>query len=1123
MKMNAKLLISLACVSLGLTACSDDYFDQEAYDAKLKQAFPVDDVDPTHTWATMGTASATVTVNGDYGETYRVAVYQENPLYNKTVTLLTAKTMASGEVTDLKFSYPLGKSIIYFTCFDKTNHYIVKTVDVSEQQDSYTVNFFGETGSGARQKRSEWFLPSFNESNSNFGTRGKQTRATDYVNIVSSPFDLNTSWYQLSLSDEAVSLIEAGNYIGIEYGNVSSSSTCSILTSWNGNIQSFSDLVSSAPNAEYQLTADDTYNMNVLKSQKTIVLAGTNINIKRLYISSFSQSDGSNNVGDSGDSGDTGDGGGQQGGGGSDYETIDADPVGSVDPETVNNSNASNSSYSTFIKDRESKLSVSDWVNASWISNKVPVDVSSMGSSSDFATLDQEALKTWQNDNRQKHWWRIEKGTTLNGINQKICDDQSTLNKGVVYIKGELAMSTNDASQSVTWIVGDGGKLVIPQTVSLAQCGRIVVMEGGQVTIASGANVTFCGKDQSVGFYNAGDVTFPANVYFNGTSAEWGATLYNVGTMRINNVEALRRLYNFGTLYIDNSFSIGQNDGHSVLKYYFYNQGYMEVANGKTLTLAGAVNYGELNGTTLDISDNYYYNGGTSEFKTIKVKQLTNFGKLTFEENQDDKGERWTVNACYLHIKKDQTSSTGFRKLIMLKNSLLQLDGDMYFQEANDSYMEDKSLLTVGGDFNIPNDGAVWDGPSGSGEYAIVKIAGDIKMAKWCALTRKTNGAVYLDWAHIGDGVAHSSISNKEGKSDADAVEAMLAKMASDQISETTVSPTITIAGGDCTGDGYKGKEVEVVPPVEEPMSYRFCFEDNFPVPGDYDFNDCVITVTPVVKGKDVTLTVSLDGVGATKTIGAALRLVGISEFSDIRSASCDDDLNSGQQSGSVYARVTPVQELGTNVFAVTDKGYAANGSEITDLVVRLFDNAHYAISGGTSYDSKFYNTVSPSDPLAGESYVDNNNNSRTMTFTFEVNDEDKAQKFREQETYDVFIVENHNGKTYEVHTVNYKFDEVLGAYYGDGTKLTAYKNTVTRNYPWAVCVPHSSKDPFYYPREWWSISGTKIQEGQDTENFGGTPAVYPDFKSWAADQSQSQEWYKNPEMNRVFKLTNDD
>lgn len=945
MKMNAKLLISLTCVSLGLTACSDDYFDQEAYDAKLKQAFPVDNVDPTHTWATMGTAQINVTVNGDYGESYRVAVYLENPLYNKTVTILASADIVSGEAKDLKFSYPIGKSLLYFTCYDKTNHYIVKTVEVSDGA-TVDVNFFGEDTSAARQQNT--------------------TRA-------------------------------------------------------------------------------------------------------------------------------------------------------------VTNPNLTDTDYSRYVKAKETKKDYMDFINPTWLQNSQYYRIDNLEqvvSGANVMTDDAIKNNELSNDNRTLKWWIIKNNTTVSS-SFTLNGDQNTLNKAIIYVEGILNLQSSPSG--VTFIVANGGIMNINNNITLGQGSRIVVLSGGNVRIFPEKKLQLGNNGISVGLYNAGTVNVQGTL-IGGNGSNPGALLYNVGTMTIKTLENMRYLFNYGTMTIKDNFTIPNVADCPISttnKYHFYNEGELTISTGTT---GNAVNYGELNGTTLDISDNYYYNGGTSEFKTIKVKQLTNFGKLTFEENQDDKGERWTVNACYLHIKKNQTSSTGFRKLIMLKNSLLQLDGDMYFQENNGSYMEDKSLLTVGRDFYIPNDGAVWDGPSGSGEYAIVKIAGDINMAKWCALTRKTNGAVYLDWAHIGDGVTHSSILNKENKSDADAVEAMLAKMASAQISETTVSPTIVIAGGDCTGDGYKGKEGEVVPPVEGPMSYRFCFEDNFPVPGDYDFNDCVITVTPVVKGKDVTLTVSLDGVGATKTIGAALRLVGINESDiDITSASCNADLNSGQQSGSVYARVTPVRELGnnSNVFAVTDtdKGFAANGSKITDLVVRLFDNAHYAMSGGTSYDSKFYNTVSPSDPLAGESYVAYTKSSRTMTFTFKVSDEDKAQKFREQETYDVFIVENHNGKTYEVHTFSYKFDEVLGTYYGDGTKLTAYKNTVTANYPWAVCVPHSSKAPFYYPREWWSISGTKIQEGQDTENYGGTPAVYPYFKSWAADKTQSQDWYKHPETGRVFKL----
>ena len=70
MNRTAKLFIGLACVSLGLTACKDDYFDPEAYQAIVKDAFPVSNISPDQDWAVFGTATANITVNGDYGEQY---------------------------------------------------------------------------------------------------------------------------------------------------------------------------------------------------------------------------------------------------------------------------------------------------------------------------------------------------------------------------------------------------------------------------------------------------------------------------------------------------------------------------------------------------------------------------------------------------------------------------------------------------------------------------------------------------------------------------------------------------------------------------------------------------------------------------------------------------------------------------------------------------------------------------------------------------------------------------------------------------------------------------------------------------------------------------------------------
>jgi LruC domain-containing protein len=439
----------------------------------------------------------------------------------------------------------------------------------------------------------------------------------------------------------------------------------------------------------------------------------------------------------------------------------------------------------------------------------------------------------------------------------------------------------------------------------------------------------------------------------------------------------------------------------------------------------------------------------------------------------------------------------------------------MYFQEDNDSYLEDKSLITVAGNFYVPKNGAVWDGPHANGEFAIVKIAGDIKMAKWDALIRKTNGTVCLDWANIAEGVNHSTIDNKEGiESDEEAVRQMLAKMSSDQISEASAPTNIMIPEGDCTGDGYNTNPPPVTPVIEVPNAYRYCFEDNFPQPGDYDFNDCVITVTPERDGNTVELTVSLDAVGATKHVGAAMLINGISD-SDITSITCDGNMDEGYNGAPmIYA-----ENRGDNVFALSDdqKGYDDQGQRITSLVLRLYNDAHFAMSGNDkSSERKFYNTVSPDDPKAAESYVDNTKPSRTIKYTIVLKDEDTAKKFDKAEIIDVFIVEKHNGRNYEVHTREYKFYQVLNAYY-NSNKFTEYAGTESENYPWAISVPTSTKNVFHYPIEWHSISGTKIREGVDESSYGYTRPAYQSFKNWAVDKNQDKDWYLYPTEGLVY------
>ena len=109
---------------------------------------------------------------------------------------------------------------------------------------------------------------------------------------------------------------------------------------------------------------------------------------------------------------------------------------------------------------------------------------------------------------------------------------------------------------------------------------------------------------------------------------------------------------------------------------------------------------------------------------------------------------------------------------------------------------------------------------------------------------------------------------------------------------------------GNTPGEGDSGEEPELMP-------YTYVFEDNFPLVGDYDFNDVVLDVSiNHDRGRDNKITathidVTLAAAGATKTIGAGLRLVNVDRAA-IASISYEGDVNRFQNtlSGSVLANV---------------------------------------------------------------------------------------------------------------------------------------------------------------------------------------------------------------------------
>lgn len=284
----------------------------------------------------------------------------------------------------------------------------------------------------------------------------------------------------------------------------------------------------------------------------------------------------------------------------------------------------------------------------------------------------------------------------------------------------------------------------------------------------------------------------------------------------------------------------------------------------------------------------------------------------------------------------------------------------------------------------------------------------------------------------------------------------------------------------DCS-DGYQKDDASSV--EDTPQGYTFCFEDNYPSPGDYDFNDVVVSVIPSTSGKKMIMKVTLDAVGATKQLAGAIRLAGIKA----------SDITSLTKNGSTKEETT---NLNTTFIArqyitdVKNNRLLSRSSAGEDVVIPLFNDAHYAISG--SMDRNFYNTKESDDAETAKT--------DTLTYTITFKDETTASKLV-VDSLDAFVIYSYNSVNWEIHTFPFKTCKVL---YDRNEGSSSY-------YPWAFVVPK----PFYYPLEWQPIT-VKISDTSTTDT-GAYSVEGNSFAGWAADKTTNTEWYKHPVTSKVY------
>ena len=111
----------------------------------MKSTFPVSNI--ATDWQSVGSATASVSVNKDAGSSYTVKLYDSDPLL-QSATLLAKGTVATGSTFNTTFDYALADSTIYVACVDADNRREVIPVHHVTRGSSFNVTF-GNTSSRA--------------------------------------------------------------------------------------------------------------------------------------------------------------------------------------------------------------------------------------------------------------------------------------------------------------------------------------------------------------------------------------------------------------------------------------------------------------------------------------------------------------------------------------------------------------------------------------------------------------------------------------------------------------------------------------------------------------------------------------------------------------------------------------------------------------------------------------------------------------------------------------------------------------------------------------------------------------------------------------------------------------
>ena len=259
------------------------------------------------------------------------------------------------------------------------------------------------------------------------------------------------------------------------------------------------------------------------------------------------------------------------------------------------------------------------------------------------------------------------------------------------------------------------------------------------------------------------------------------------------------------------------------------------------------------------------------------------------------------------------------------------------------------------------------------------------------------------------------------------------------------------------------------------PQTYVYLYEEEYPQPGDYDFNDVVLRVSMERSdGQEVRFNVQLAAVGGTKQMGAAIRLAGY-KYNEVESVKTEDDASFD---------ITGVGELPDMYRTMIQDKSLLQQSLNGEAVLNLFADAHWA---------------------TGDRIISDNGSITRKRYNVSYEKSDEYGTFYPREITYIVTFKNGvdvSGNKYEVHTHKYSKAQVLWP----------NPSSDAHNLPWAFCVPYNK---FCWPLHAVAI-GYQVTSKRFT--YGAYPYLGRSFGEWAADRTECLNWYLYPDKYEVYE-----